>query len=144
MPKHLIADAKAMLEAELPTLNDYQANEFRKAIEEKEVEAKAHADAFVQQRVAALLADRTEALKQLTEARDAYDELASEAKEGRISTADASSRLNQLTQRQLQSEERLARIAKQAEILAAVEEDPVAWADEQARRVPSTMPEWGF
>lgn len=140
--KSTIADARSRLEEQLPTLSDYWAQRWKRLIESREAKATERAEAFAQQRAKEVLAMRDEALHALTEARDGYDQLTREAADARIPVHEYTRRLVELQRRQAQAEEQLVEAQKRTELIAAVEADPVAWADEQTRRLPVTLPNW--
>jgi chromosome segregation ATPase len=140
--RRTIADARQIYEEQLPHLSDYWAGRYRSLLEHREAQAAERAAGLAQQQAEAILAQRSEVLRQLTDARDGYDELATEVKEGRIPASDAARQLQELRTEQAEAEQQLSQLAAQAEALEAIEDDPVVWADEMALRTPRTMSDW--
>jgi hypothetical protein len=142
-PRRTIQDARKEYEALLPSITDYYANQFRNELTEAEQKAQALAAEHVAREADNLLQLRDSALRTLTDVRDDYDALAATGRDARVSAADYSAQLNVLRRRQADAEELLARAEMEAERLAAIEDDPVAYHDDIAGRTHQ-LPEWSF
>lgn len=143
MARRTITDARIALDEELSgRLNDGKRKELEGILQSAEADARSHAERFVADREAEVVAARDGALRALTDVRDALDDLAREGADGRIAASDYTSRLEGLRHRQTTAEQQLARAEATVEVVTVIESDPVAWFDELTRRNPRLMKEW--
>lgn len=126
----------------LPGVSDYNANRIKKLIAEAETEARLRAKAHVEELERQVLSLRDEALHELTEVRDSFDDLARDGQDARVRAADYSSKMAELRKRQDQAEEQLAHAEAIVEDLEAVEADPIEWFDKFTQRMPMLMKDW--
>jgi chromosome segregation ATPase len=137
MPRRLLRDARRSLEEEvLPSANDYRGRQHTQVLQAAETRARQRAEAFLEEHEHDVREARDSALRELTEVRDELHELASEGKEGRISAGEYLDRLDHLRIRQRDAEASLSEVEQAIEHISAVEDDPIAWADDLASRFP--------
>jgi hypothetical protein len=137
--RRTIADARRSFEQEwLPRLNDYQAREGRKVLDQAEAEARQRAERYIADREAEVRQARDSALRALTEARDGLEGLALEGSDGRMSAEDFDQRLRALRNQQSWAEAQLEKAEALVERIAQIEADPLAWSDDLARRTGTT------
>jgi chromosome segregation ATPase len=140
--RRTLVDARREFEEQvLPRVSDHQARQGREMLEVAEGKARAEADKRVISIEAEVREIRDEALRELTEVRDSFDALASEASLGRISSAEYSNRLEALRRRQAEAEGQLDDAEEKVEQIAAVEDDPIRWYDDLTRRT-NLLQEW--
>jgi hypothetical protein len=133
--RRTIADARQVLEEDLaPTLNDGRLRQAREVLAQAEAQAREAAGAHLDRHEAELREVRQEALRELTEVRDAFDALVAEGAEGRISAKEYADRLDVLGQRRAQADDALAKAAEQVERFQGIEDDPIGFYDELASR----------
>src|SRR5262245_32632169 len=101
MTRRTVADARASLEQSLPHLTEYWKTRWTRLLEEKEGRAKNRAARRVEQGADEAMALRDAALRDLTEVRDGLDDLSREGKEGRITSQQYLSRMEELKGKQL-------------------------------------------
>lgn len=145
MTRRTLGDARRTLEEDmLPGLSDYWGVQLKAQLTAAEARAKQHADSFVSDRQTEVLATRDAVLRELTDVRDGYDDLANQAAMGRITATDYSARLRTLRQRQAGAEDALGRAEESVEVVAAIEEDPLGWYDDVSRRMPSMLTDFAW
>jgi hypothetical protein len=145
MPKRLIGEARRLLEQNLaPVIGDYWTGRFKAELEAAEAVARDQANKQMARLEKEVKAIRDSALKELTEVRDGLEALAVEGKRGRISATDYNARLGELRQRQSRAEEALADAGDRTDLVEEVENEPVEWFDQLARRQPTLMREFSW
>jgi hypothetical protein len=108
-------------------------------MEAEEQRARAYISNFVQEREREALEHRSQALKDLTTARDAYDAL---RKDDRISATEYAQQMEELRRQQDRAENMLAQLENTAEELERYEDDPLSAYDELQRRIPKLRTEF--
>lgn len=139
MPRRTIAQARWTLENNVTGVPGQVTAAYRAALEAAEAKAREEADAAAADLERQALELRDGALRELTDVRDAYDELRTSTATGRVSASDHSRRLSELRQRQEQAETKLADALVQAERIEAIEADPVAYYDDFTSRHPQLL-----
>jgi len=87
---------------------------------------------------------REDTLMDLCEVRDALAALKKEGESGRLTARDYAAKLSELRSRQRTAENTISRLAVSADSVAAIEEDPVAYADRVYDSTPLLKPEFTF
>lgn len=136
MSQRTVAEARARLDQALPHLNEYWRGQYTSLLEESESRAKKQADETVAHREEEVLQLRDAALRELTAARDGFDDLARDGKSGRIPSTLYSTRIAELKAQQTAAEEQLGRADAIAESVERIEADPIAWFSEIQERTP--------
>lgn len=127
-----------------PGLNQQVYGRLKAELDAAERDARARAEQFYSQHLEALDGTRRDLLVEACSVRDDLEHLAAEAALGRMSAADFGRRLDALTSRRDRVERDLAEADRRLDVLGGIEDDPEAWADDLARRFPSTQPEFSF
>src|SRR5262245_10950489 len=89
-------------EVVVPSASDYMAAQARGLLSRAEEQARTYAAAYVAQRADEVDHVRIDALHELTEIRDAFDDLTAEGKAGRMPASEYGDRLDTLSARQTQ------------------------------------------
>jgi uncharacterized coiled-coil DUF342 family protein len=145
MGQYTLADARRILEDDLaPGLNEFWLRTYRDALAQAEQRARTRAAKYVGDRAAEVEATRDEALKELTSCRDGLDDLAREGKTGRLPASEYNQRLRDLRRRQQAADDQLSEADAIVERIEDIETDPIAWADDIARRLPKLLEEFPF
>ena len=139
-----LREARERLDELAPTLNQPTFARLEAELDGAEQAARTHAEQFVNQRLAQVDDRRHELLVEACEVRDAYGALRDESALGRLSAAEYASRLRDLDARRDRVEARLADVEREVDRLGGIEDDPVAWTDEQYRKYPTTAPTFSF
>ena len=143
--KRTIVDARRALEEDLiPNSSDHVAKQARQELAANEAKAKQHADSYIAEREAEIIAMRDAALRALTETRDELDALAAQGRGARIPTAEYTARLRELSQRKDRAEDALGQCEELTDGLGEIEQDPIAWFDGLTARSPRLMLDWGW
>ena len=143
--KRTIADARRALEEDvIPTVSDHVAKQARQELAANEAKAKQHADSYVAEREAEIIAMRDTALRTLTETRDELDVLAAQGRDARIPTAEYTARLRELSQRKDRAEDALGQCEELTDRLDEIEQDPIAWFDALTARMPRLVMDWSW
>ena len=141
--KRTIADARRALEQDvIPSASDHVAAKARSELAANEQKAKQHADSYIAEREAEIIAMRDTALRTLTETRDELDVLAAQGRDARIPTAEYTARLRELSQRRQQAETALGQCEELTDRLGEIERDPCAWFDALTQRMPRLVMDW--
>lgn len=139
MPRRTIAQARWVLENELPTTPGQVTTALRTVLDEAESKARREADETAADLERRVLELRDNVLRELTEVRDGFDELRAATANSRASASDQSRRMNELRQRQERAEAELADALTHAERIEAIEADPVAYYDDLTSRHPQLL-----
>jgi chromosome segregation ATPase len=139
MPRRTIAQARWVLENELPATPGQVSTALRAVLGDAEAKARSEADTSAADLERRVLELRDNALRELTEVRDAMDELRTTSANGRASASNHSRRLNELRQQQERAEAKLAEALTHAERIEAIEADPVAYYDDLTSRHPQLL-----
>lgn len=139
MPRRTIAQARWVLENELPATSGQAAAAFRAVLGDAEAKARREADEAAADLERRALELRDNALRELTEVRDSFDELRTTSANGRASASDHAGRLNELRQRQERAEAKLADALVHTDRIEAIEEDPIAYYDDLTSRHPQLL-----
>ncbi len=115
MTQRTIKCAREYLELVGPRLNNLVLERVQTEITEAETIAKERAEAFIGERLAELNDQRLSVLQELCETRDAFTELATEGKRGRMSAEEYRRRLAELTKRKEQLEAANEQLASEAD-----------------------------
>ena len=139
-----IREARERLDELAPTLNPEMYGRLKSELDAAEQAARNHAEQFVNQQLERVDARRHELLVEVCEVRDSYSALRDESALGRLPADEYSSRLRDLDIRRDRVEARLADVEREVDRLGGIEDDPVAWTDEQYRKYPTTAPTFSF
>lgn len=139
-----VREARQRLADMAPALNAEMYRRYEAELKEAERTARGRGEQFASERFAALDAERQRLLVEACEVRDAYEHLEAEGALHRLSAREYADRLAALDRRRDRVEARTADIARQVEEWSAVEDDPVAWTDEQYAKFPTNAPLFTF
>ncbi len=134
MARRTIRDARESLDLMRPGLSDYQARQLAKVLDGFERQAIQATDEYAERKSQEANTLRTEALRELTLARDAYEEL---SRDDRATASDLSAQLADARRRQQAAEEALQRVSAMADEMESIESDPIAWYSAMQDRLPN-------
>ena len=144
MPRRTLRQARRIFEEMAPGLNPAQYRQLQREIDTASGAAVSMATEHADRRVNDVLGSRQEMLTELCRLRDELTSLVAEGEQGLLPAKEFNERLGRL-QRELRATDRhVAEVDAAAEFVAAVEEDPEAWADSLAERYPHMQPEFSF
>lgn len=132
--KRTIASARLALEEDFSRQPSWWQAKAREAIAEAEKAATEYATGFLDRMVPEVEEVVLGATEELTEVRDALDDLRREASDGRMLAGDYASRLAELRDRQTRAEVALENAEDRVEDLEKIEESPIEWYDAQSER----------
>lgn len=135
MPRRTLADARRTLDDQRPYLTDYAAQQAEQHLQAVESEATAAADRYVTERVEEIRADYDVALRELTTARDRYDEVISEASHARIESPVYARQLQDVRRSHEAAEAALAKLDQRVDAVAAIEDAPLDWFTDLQQRM---------
>ena len=136
MPRRSLLDARRTLDEQRPYLSDTTFRQYSEQLDKADEDARAAATRHVETKADDIRETYDQALRELTTARDAYDDLAAQAGQARIGSRDYATQLRAARARHEKAEAALQILEARVDALADVEEDPIAWHDSLAQRMP--------
>ena len=145
MPRRTIAEARRMLDENAATLNPPTYRDFDNEIKEHERDVRTRAESYVGE-----IYDRHAATGQATgeglcTIRDHARTLTADLRAGRITAAEGAKRWNELRAQARRLNSTNTNLRAEADRLAAIEQDVVAWYDETIHaKYPDLRPDFTF
>ena len=136
MPRRSLLDARRTLDEQRPYISDSTLRRYSEHLDRHDEDARHAAERHVAGQADDIRDTFDTALRELTTARDAYDDLAAQAGQARIGSRDYAMQLRAARARHEKAEGALETLEARVDALAAVEEDPIAWHDGLAQRMP--------
>lgn len=132
--KRTIASARLALAEDFSRQPDWWQRKAQAALVEAEKAANEYATGFLDRMTPEIEGVVVEATQELTEVRDALDDLRREASDGRMPAPTYAQKLAELRDRQTRAEVALEDAEDRVEDLAKIEEAPIEWFDAQSER----------
>jgi hypothetical protein len=139
-----VGEARQQLTEMAPQLNPESWAQLDGEVKHAEAAARIKADSFAAERYTEASAVGHEAVVEVCGLRDRAAQLASDAKAGHVSAADALARLNDLRNDYRRLERSASKLARSADVIEAVEGDPIGWVDSAHARFPAIRPNFTF
>lgn len=143
MPKRPVAEARRIFEEDVaPHANPYWHGEYTRILEAAEQRAVEMANERIDLLEGQVKELRDDALRTLTETRDEAEELNRELQLGHASASEYSTRLAGLRAQKEAAGNALARAEEIVDQVEEIEQDPIAFVDDLARRLPVAQQEF--
>lgn len=145
MPRRTVKAARQTLEGMAPGLNPEMWRRLSEEVEAVAKDAVAMANRYADDRTQAAHLIGKDVLTEMCAVRDGLVALVREGEAGTISAAEYHKRLSDLRRQQSRLEGKATEVARAAEQVETIEEDPEAWTDTTFyERFPSLQPDVSF
>ncbi len=144
MPRRTIKQAEAALATASMRMSAGEYEAAKQALEAARQQAKQRADALLDSRAAAYESERKRAFDALVELRERREQLAEQLKSGQLDGYEYARQRAALDGQRHRINETLERLESRVAELEEQEQDPIAYADTQHEKFPSTAPTFSF
>jgi len=144
MAQHTITEARQRVTEMSPQLNPEVWAQLDGEVKQAERAATAKAHTFVAERFTEASLTGNEAVAAICDVRDRANALVAAAKAGHMSAAEANEQLNDLRAEYRRLERDATNVSRTADLVEAIEDDPIGWADNLHARFPATQPHFTF
>ena len=139
-----VGEARQYLTEVAPQLNPEAWAALDGEVKQAENLARGKADTYAAEHFTDASLIGREAVVEICALRDEANALVADAKAGRLSAADVTARLNDLRTAHRRLERTASTVTRAADVIEAVEADPIAWVDSAHSRFPAVKPTFTF